>query len=106
MASYSGMTRQDYMTQYQQGLESNAATRKLLSGGNGVPVFSKDPESTENALVMAQNQARMDALKTGGSKKKTKHKQKYSVQHKGGVKVRVNSKKRRNTRKKDHKKHR
>lgn len=106
MTSYSGLSRQDYMTQYQQGLESNASTRKMLSGGNAVPVFSKDPVSTDNALVMAQNQARMDALKTGGSKKKTKHKQQYSVQHKRRVKVRVNSKKRRYTRKKNDKKHR
>jgi hypothetical protein len=106
MTSYSGLSRQDYMTQYQEGLASNEATRKLLSGGDVAPVFSKDPVSTDNALVMAQNQARMDALKTGGSKKKPKHKQKYSVQHKRRVKVRVNSKKRRYTRKKDNKKHR
>jgi len=106
MTSYSGVTRQEYMAQYQQGLESNAETRKLLSGGDVAPVFSKDPVSTDNALVMAQNQARMDALKSGGSKKKAKHKQKYSVQHKRRIKVRVNSKKRRYTRKKDNKKHR
>lgn len=106
MTSYSGLSRQDYMTQYQEGLASNAETRRLLSGGDVAPVFSKDPVSTDNALVMAQNQARMDALKSGGSKKKTKHKQKYSVQHKRRVKVRVNSKKRRYTRKKDNKKHR
>ena len=106
MTSYSGVTRQEYMAQYQEGLDSNAATRKMLSGGDVAPVFTKDPVSTDNALVMAQNQARMDALKAGGSKKKAKHKQKYSVQHKRRVKVRVNSKKRRYTRKKDNKKHR
>jgi len=106
MTSYSGLSRQDYMTKYQEGLVSNAETRKLLSGGDVAPVFSKDPVSTDNALVMAQNQARMDALKSGGSKKKSKHKQKYSVQHKRRVKVRVNSKKRRYTRKKNDKKHR
>ena len=73
---------------------------------NGSPEPSLWYRATDNALVMAQNQARMDALKSGGSKKKTKHKQKYSVQHKRRVKVRVNSKKRRYTRKKDNKKHR
>jgi len=106
MTSYSGLSRQDYMTKYQEGLESNTEIRKLLSGGDVAPVFSKDPVSTDNALIMAQNQARMDALKSGGSKKKSKHKQKYSVQHKRRVKVRVNSKKRRYTRKKNDKKHR
>ncbi len=106
MTSYSGLSRQDYMNQYQQGLASNVEARKLLSGGEVAPVFIKDANSTNNALLMAQNQARMDALKTGGSNKKTKHKQQYSVQHKRRVKVRVNSKKRRYTRKKDYKKHR
>ena len=106
MTSYSGLSRQDYMTQYQEGLASNAETRRLLSGGDVAPVFSKDPVSTDNALVMAQNQARMDALKTGGSKKKTKHKQQNKKQHVRSIQVRVNSKKRRNTRKKYNKNHR
>ena len=106
MVSYSGLSQQDYMNKYSSQAEASRETRHLLAGGGDVPVFAKDPQSTAAALEIAQNEARMQALKQGGSKKKTKHKNKYSKQHIRSVKVRTNTKKRRYARKKDNKKHR
>jgi len=104
MTTYGGQSRLDLMEQYNAQLDSNVQARKLYSGGAPVPSF-KQQEYSNSAYELELSQQRMNRL-TGGSKKQTKQKKQNRKQHERHVNVRVNSKKRRYTRKKNNHQHR
>lgn len=103
MNNFYGQSRLDLMEASNQAREANIETRKTYTGGNPVPSF-KQQEYSNSAYELELSQQRMDLLK-GGSKKKTKQKKQNKKQHERHVKVRVRTKKRRNTRKKNNYQH-
>jgi len=104
MTTYSGQTRADLMHQYDQQLDSSVQTRKMYMGGSIIPMY-KQQEHTDAAYSLEMSNQRIKLLQLGGLKKKTKRKHQDRKQKVRHVKVRTNTKKRRNTRKKYDKKH-